>query len=106
MKRLSALFTVAALATVSMTASAWWGGPWGNNGYGDGFGDGYADGGFNFNMGARGRGAGYGHGYGRGYDYYGYPHYGYPYAAPLVAPLGEEQQKAMLEQQKAAVQSG
>lgn len=69
MKKLSAVFTVAALATVSMATSAWWGGPYGNNGYD-----------------------------------YGYPYYGYPYAAPIVAPLSEEQQQAMAEQQAKAFQ--
>jgi len=73
MKKLSAVFAVAALATVSMTASAWWGGPWGNNGYGDGIGNGY--------------GNGYARGYGRGYDYSGYPYHGYPYAAPIAAMI-------------------
>ena len=104
MKKLSAVFAVAALATVSMTASAWWGGPWDNNGYGNGFGDGYADGGFSFNLSARGRGNGYGSGYGRGYDYYGGPYHGYPYAPTVVAPLSEEQQEAMAAQQKAAAE--
>ena len=42
-------------------------------------------------------------GYGNG-DYYGYPYLGYPYAAPVVAPLSEDQRKAMAEQHKAVME--
>jgi len=102
-----------AMASVSVTASAWWGGgPWGGGpGYGNGngnwmddwMGDGYGD--FNMNMSGGGHGRGYnrynnayGYGYGPygwggpygGYGGYGAPYgggYGAPYGVPYAAPV-------------------
>lgn len=94
MKKIATLVAAAALSTVSMTASAWWGGPF--NGLGDGFGNGDAS--FSMNFSGRSRFSGYGDGYGYNQPYYGYPYQG---AYAPVAPLTEEQQQAMEQQQRA-----
>lgn len=103
MNRLAKMAVAAALAGVTASASAWWGGPfngWGNDWFGNGGFD------FNFSMGVGGHGASrYYDAYGPwGYPYgapywggYAPPVYGYPYAAPLTP----EQQAALNEQQKA-----
>jgi hypothetical protein len=78
---------IVALAGVSFSASAWWGGPagyGGNNGMMDSwtnmFGDGSGD--FDMGMSGGGSGRGYGRGYGQGYGRgYGAPQ-GYGYGAP------------------------
>ncbi|MCW8883218.1 MAG: sulfur globule protein CV1, partial [Sedimenticola sp.] len=102
--KMTKLIAAIALTTVTMTASAWWGGnPWNGNGLGDGYGDGSGD--FNMSFSGRSNLRGYGNGYGYNNPYYG--GYGAPYgygAQPYgygpapVAPYGamsEEQQKAM-----------
>jgi hypothetical protein len=103
MNKMTKVAAAVALAGVTASASAWWGGPF--SGWGDDF---FGDGWFNFSFSAHGSGRGWG----RYYDYYG-PWggpYGYPYAA-AYAPvhtypqvLTEEQQAALQEQQKAAAE--
>jgi len=99
MKKITLVAAFAAVAAVSMSANAWWGGPF------DSFGDGWGDANFSMSFGAHGSS------WARGYDYngpYGYAPYGvapyYGAAAPANAPTAEQiaqaQQDAIAAQQK------
>lgn len=99
MTRFSQIATAVALAGVTASASAWWGGPF--SGFGNDF---WGDGGFSFSFSARGSG----HGWGRYYDYYGpYGPYAYgPYSHPYLggyAPATYGYPLAMSEERRAAV---
>ena len=97
MKKIIAIAAIAAAATVSTSASAFWGGPFSNNGSGaapwNAFSDMFGMNEVNFSAKNQGRANGYGYGNPTanyaGYQapYYGYAPYGY--AAPIapVAPV-------------------
>lgn len=96
MKKYIVLVAAFAMAGITSSANAWWGGPF-NSWFDDFFG---ANGGFSFSFSMSG--SGHGRGWNRYYDYQG--PYGYPYAGTYAPPGYGYPETAMTPEQQSDAQ--